>query len=58
MLSETSVGFTALQNVTSLYVKCCLDPICEQRYKSQLVVTVQKQLVVFQKLQSIDPQPF
>lgn len=55
IMQTSEGGFTSMQQITSLFVRCCLDNICEQRFKFQLIQIIQKQLLCFQKLATIQP---
>lgn len=55
MLQASADGFTTMKKIISVLVHCCLDNICEQKFKAQIFQIIQKQLSCFQKLYNIEP---
>jgi len=47
-----------LQQVSGLFVQCCLHNGCEHRFKTQLIANLHQQLTCYQKLSHFDSDPF
>ena len=58
MLSGSKAGFNAVQEITKIFVQCCLNNICELKYKQMLIHVIHKQLLCFQKLSNFNDDSF
>lgn len=58
LVASSAPGLSILRTVTDLCVQTCLNEVCEAKFKAQLIQTINKQLLVFQKFSVFNPEPF